>query len=168
MNASLSNTYPESYRKQIYAAICTLAGQCDGAVRRDTVGYNGADTKIGHKLAAIPADKWYPNSWVRAWKLIQKYGRQLAAYGIDPKAIPEPPMAGAVAPKATRTIIWKDGSYRISLNGLGQQFNAAKNDIKAIPIHRYIAEQQIWEVPAMYGPEVIHFAVQYGYEIRKA
>lgn len=56
----------------------------------NNVGWNKFDAGLGHRLAEIPAEDWTPKQLAAGWKIIQKYSRQLASIGIDPKAIPQP------------------------------------------------------------------------------
>ena len=37
----------------VHHGLCILAGQCDGARTRDDLGFDGGDTTLGHRLAAI-------------------------------------------------------------------------------------------------------------------
>jgi hypothetical protein len=75
------------------AAIDQLAAVCDGARRRDGAGFSGVDARLGHWLARLPLDAWPDAAFERAWKLAQKYARQLQRAGIDPAALPRPPAA---------------------------------------------------------------------------
>jgi hypothetical protein len=52
-------TTDEQYRI-VYQAIRGIAEQCDGAVSRDFVGFDGADTKFGRRIAALPYEEWTP------------------------------------------------------------------------------------------------------------
>jgi hypothetical protein len=72
-------------------AVDALAAVCDGAHRRDTVGYNGIDARYGHLLAFLSLEEWPPEAFYRAWKMLRKYSRQLASADIDYARLPEPP-----------------------------------------------------------------------------
>lgn len=74
----------------LYDAILTLAGRCDYASSLDGVGFNGADAPLGHDLAAIPYEGWTPGQRKAAYRMIQKYHKQLSGAGIDLAQIPEP------------------------------------------------------------------------------
>src|SRR4051794_33518038 len=78
-------------------AVQFLASVCDGARRQDGHGFNGADSNFGHWLASKPEQGWTPKLRRRAWVMLRKYRKQLAAAGIDFDAIAEPSDA-ATAP----------------------------------------------------------------------
>nr|BBH92269.1 hypothetical protein KTA_04680 [Thermogemmatispora argillosa] len=75
------------------AAIDYLAAVCDGARRRDGAGFSGVDVRLGHWLARLPLDAWPDAVFERAWRLAQKYARQLQEAGMDPAALPRPSAA---------------------------------------------------------------------------
>ena len=72
-------------------AVQMLAGVCDGALKLDGVGFNGTDTKFGHRMAeAAPAD-WTAEATFAARQVVVKYRVQLDRMGVDVDAIPSVP-----------------------------------------------------------------------------
>ena len=74
--------YPASTPAQRDAALAclrALARVCDGAVADDGCGYNGCDTGIGHRLAALDT-LTDGQAWL-ARRILPKYRGQLARYG---------------------------------------------------------------------------------------
>lgn len=63
----------------------------DRAAERNGVGFNKADSWIGHALAAMPQDTWGPETEHAAYVMLRKYAGQLAGAGIDYDLIPKPP-----------------------------------------------------------------------------
>jgi SWI/SNF-related matrix-associated actin-dependent regulator of chromatin subfamily A-like protein 1 len=61
--------------REIHEALRQLAGVCDGAFARDSVGFNAMDVKFGHTLAI--ADRLTPNAARTALGMLKKYQRQL-------------------------------------------------------------------------------------------
>lgn len=64
-------------------AIKSLAGVCDGAIKQDGIGYNGTDTKFGHRMAAIESGEWSVDMLITSAMVLRKYANQLSMYGID-------------------------------------------------------------------------------------
>jgi SNF2 family DNA or RNA helicase len=75
-----------SYEK-LHKAASYLAGQCDGAIEQDGVGYNGTDTKFGHRIAAMAVTEWNEDIALTAGGILCKYAKQLEYGGIDIKAV---------------------------------------------------------------------------------
>ena len=67
----------------LHKAASVLAGQCDGARAQDGVGYNGTDTKFGHRIAETPVIEWSEYIAVTAADVLRKYAGQLEMAGID-------------------------------------------------------------------------------------
>ncbi|MBX5459304.1 MAG: hypothetical protein IRZ31_20620 [Thermogemmatispora sp.] len=93
MEETTFHLFSEEDRAQyapLKAAIDQLAAVCDGARRRDGAGFSGVDTRLGHWLARLPLAAWPEAAFERAWKLAQKYARQLKRAEIDPASLPRP------------------------------------------------------------------------------
>jgi len=71
-------------------AIQTLAGNCDGALKQDGVGFNGADSKFGSQLAQIPPEAWLPEVALEAYEMVEKYRWQLSFAGLNYDEIIKP------------------------------------------------------------------------------
>ena len=75
-------------------ALHELASRCDGAGTEDGQGFNKADSYFGKSMAKISIEQWSPKQKRAIWRMLQKYKGQLAGYGIDYDAIPEPSANG--------------------------------------------------------------------------
>lgn len=73
--------------EMLHKAASYLASQCDGAIVRDGIGYNGTDTKFGHRIAAMDVTEWNEDIALTAADVLRKYAEQLEYVGIDIKAI---------------------------------------------------------------------------------
>lgn len=69
-------------------ALRFLAGRCDFALALDGTGFNAHDAQFGHELSE--QDFLSPKQKAAAWRMIQKYRKQLMKGGIDIDQIPRP------------------------------------------------------------------------------
>jgi hypothetical protein len=115
-----TTTEPTSY-EPIAAAVRALAAVCDGAVTYDGAGFDGSDTRFGHRLAALPVAMWPAGAAHEAWRMLRKYRAQLAGLGIDYDALPVPPAAEqADVRQAVRRALWAhENRPRVSLEADG-------------------------------------------------
>ncbi len=60
---------------EIHNALRMLAGVCDGAEARDTMGFNKIDTAIGSRLARLPSLS--AKQAALGWRIARKYHRQV-------------------------------------------------------------------------------------------
>lgn len=74
----------------IQQAVRAIAMQCDGASKRDDIGFNGRDTKFGKSLAAIPHDDWSLKQLECAHIMLATYKGQLSRLGIEYAALRGP------------------------------------------------------------------------------
>lgn len=80
VGASGERTYPaatDEQRRLAHLAVRTIAGMCDGAQQKDDMGFNGADTSYGHRLAEC--ETLTDGQVWAATRLARKYRRQLDA-----------------------------------------------------------------------------------------
>lgn len=96
-------------------AIQTLAGNCDGAVEQDGIGFNGPDSRYGKQLAVVAPETWSESVQRSAWEMLAKYKGQLASAGIDYDAIPEPAGTQRKPSKAVRAIDVVSGKILVFL-----------------------------------------------------
>lgn len=66
---------PEEQKAAIHRCLRILAGMCDGALKRDNVGFNGTDSRYGKFLASL--DELTERQLASGRKMIVKYHRQL-------------------------------------------------------------------------------------------
>lgn len=78
------------------AACGAIAGVCNGAITRDDVGFNKADTSFGRFIATVPAERWDAEQCAVVRDLLRKYKGQLAAAGIEWAALPAVQVVAAV------------------------------------------------------------------------
>lgn len=62
-------------------AIQFLASVCDGATRRDGIGFGADHVAIGHRLATRDSTKWTPYETAQGRQLVIIYRRQLGGAG---------------------------------------------------------------------------------------
>jgi SNF2 family DNA or RNA helicase len=72
----------------ILQALQTLSQQCDGAIKKDRMGFNSFDAGYGKYLAG--KTELNPYEARTAWQMLQKYRKQLSKLGIDYDSIPKP------------------------------------------------------------------------------
>ena len=77
-------------RCTIGETVHAIAIVCDWAQTRDGVGFNGQDTKFGHRLDSIPEAAWTPEMRWEAHRMLRKYSAQLRRGGIEYDAIEAP------------------------------------------------------------------------------
>jgi hypothetical protein len=74
----------EEQRRAVYAGICAVASNCDGARQADGVGFNGQDTLFGKRIAAEPFERWTEDVHVEAARIALTYKVQILSYiGVD-------------------------------------------------------------------------------------
>lgn len=62
-------------------AIQFLASVCDGATRRDSIGFGADHVAIGHRLATRDSTEWTPYETAQGRQLVIIYQRQLGGAG---------------------------------------------------------------------------------------
>jgi SNF2 family DNA or RNA helicase len=76
--------------EEIVKAASLLASVCDGAVRSDGAGYNGADAVVAKSILKVA--KKSPRQVIALHSMLRKYQKQLAGLGVDYAALVPPPM----------------------------------------------------------------------------
>lgn len=71
----------------IHQAMRELAARCDGAKALDGQGFNGLDTKFGHRVAQMGLDELTFDIVAECARILPIYSKQLAAYGVDMPAL---------------------------------------------------------------------------------
>lgn len=142
-------------------AVDTLAGVCDGAIKRDDAGYNGPDARFGHLLAFLDLEAWPPSAFHKAWSMLRKYRRQLAQAGICYDDLPEPPCLEAhnrfisLHPTSVFLVVFP---YDPEMIAAFWRIVGAQS--RAKPVHHYVVR----EVPGV-GEALMEFAERYGFEL---
>lgn len=78
----------EDAYKALHEAVFYLASQCDGAVVKDGVGFNGTDTVFGHRAAEMNPSEWTEEIAAEVSRILPKYHGQLSMAGIDVDKLP--------------------------------------------------------------------------------
>lgn len=81
--ARLENTYTAELRQAVCTGLKHLAGHCDGAHRRDGIGFNRFDAEFGHLLASKP--HLSARDVASGRRLLLRYQKQLASF--DPALV---------------------------------------------------------------------------------
>jgi hypothetical protein len=74
--------------ERLRAAVAALAQVCDGAKKRDDVGFSASDTSYGRAIAGTPAEQWTRQDCIAVSALLGHYRGQLTAYGVDWAGLP--------------------------------------------------------------------------------
>ena len=139
------------FDSKIHDAIRVLACNCDGAATQDGVGFNGADARFGHVLAAREIELWSFKMATIAYDMIRKYRGQLADAGIDYDDIEPPEKSNFVEPVNKSNIkraIGNDGRrLLVALDYRDKEFAKLKDAIKAIPGRRWDPDRKTWTLP---------------------
>lgn len=73
----------------VYAGICAVASNCDGAITEDGVGFNGQDTKFGKRIASVPFESWTDDVKLEAARIANTYQKQILSYlGVEIQLLP--------------------------------------------------------------------------------
>ena len=80
----------QEIKDKIHEGLRLLAGVCDGALKHDTVGFNGTDTRYGHILAS--ASFLSTKMALDGARILPKYRRQLPPEVVE--------LARSLAPKS--------------------------------------------------------------------
>ena len=81
--ARLENTYTPALKQAVTNGLRHLAGHCDGAHRRDGIGFNRFDAEFGHLLASKP--QLSARDVASGRRLLLRYQKQLASF--DPAIV---------------------------------------------------------------------------------
>lgn len=76
--------------RELHNAVSIIASQCDGAIKRDGVGFNGHDTKFGNRVAEMPVSDWTSEIAATVYHMLATYKNQLAGLGVDYDALSNP------------------------------------------------------------------------------
>lgn len=142
-------------------AVRVLASVCDRAYNQDGAGFNRFDSEFGHQLAEIPEENWSPKMKMAAWKMLGKYRKQLAGYGIVYEDIPVPIMeAPADKPKAVKRIELDGDEFIVRF----PYDPALVDQVRGIEGRWWNAQQRYWGVPLASAAELAAFAAKYGFQ----
>lgn len=80
----------------LYRAVSALAARCDGAKTLDGVGFNGQDTKFGHRVTNMGISNWTFEIACEVSRMLPTYRKQLATMGINLDFLDEMDIIGTV------------------------------------------------------------------------
>lgn len=83
----------EPTRAEIVSAASLLASVCDGAVRQDGTGYNGADSVVAKSI--LKSTKKTDRQVIALYSILRKYQKQLIGLGVDYSLLVPPPAPAA-------------------------------------------------------------------------
>lgn len=86
-NMSALSSYSE-IAEYLHRCASALSGVCDGAHTQDGSGFNGGDSHFGKSLAAQNPAHYSPGQVACLAKMLRKYKRQLAGFGLDITLVP--------------------------------------------------------------------------------
>lgn len=93
------------YGQIIHATRC-IASNCDGAIEKDGMGFDGTDTHFGRALASIPDEQWTPSMLYDAWVMLRKYRAQLLNdHNVDYDSLPVPMDTGEDGRAQARAVL---------------------------------------------------------------
>ncbi len=72
---------PQTPTTAIPDAVRYLASVCDGAVKRDGLGFASDHVAYGHWLARLPLDHWGPDEYRHGRTIVTLYRKQLRDAG---------------------------------------------------------------------------------------
>ena len=72
---------PQTPDRAIPDAVRYLASGCDGAVKRDGLGFASDHVAYGHWLARLPIDQWGPDEYRHGQTIVTVYSGQLRRAG---------------------------------------------------------------------------------------
>ncbi|MBF86325.1 MAG: hypothetical protein CL489_17865 [Acidobacteria bacterium] len=168
-----TTTTPEDTRILLHKAASELSLVCDGAQTQDRVGYNGSDTKFGNRVAIIPPQDWTDAMAWEVHQMLLKYKAQLAGYGVDYDAIPEPPRpialgdprgearqkARAIDGLATRKVSLSNDTFIVRFD-----YDAhCVSQIRLVPDAQWAGAHKVWYVPASSAAALRAFAEVNGF-----
>lgn len=132
----------DEYKQIIVNSLKVLSGVCDGAVKRDSIGFNKFDSQFGRDLAEL-GDNISERQLRAAHEMLCKYRAQLSLYGIQ---LPEYHKTENKRDNNKLTARYKDGVMAVSF-----QYDPNTVDkIKIIPERRWNKDLKYWEIPLKY------------------
>ena len=151
----MTMTIEEDTKTTIWAACASIASQCDGASSDDGVGFNGSDTKFGHRVVGMdPSEMSDAVTW-ETYRMLAKYKSQLEKHGYSYADLPTPPevrgdgrdearQAERVREAAlSRSVILEDDMFVVAFHYDGALVSA----IRKIVGSRWDSNRKRWFVP---------------------
>ena len=90
----------QSRHTTIPEAVRYLASVCDGAIKRDGLGFRSDHVAYGHWLARLPIEQWGPDEYRHGQTIVTVYRTQLRLAGLTPRAAGRSPMRSPSRPAA--------------------------------------------------------------------
>jgi SNF2 family DNA or RNA helicase len=162
--------------EQVIDAVRAIAGNCDGAVERDYVGFDGTDTHFGRALAALPDNEWTGAMIYDAWIMLRKYKEQLRRdHNIDYDSISTPTSFSesgrrqarlalrAIQARRARKVTFVNGNYAVVF----PYDQTIVDEIKLIESqHRqWDNANKLWHISLAASKHLYHIATEYGFSI---
>lgn len=153
------------------SAFRAIAGLCDGASKRDGLGFNKADSRYGTLLAILPDSKWTDVVAYEAWNILAKYQNQLATIGISYDAIPTPPRPQSFAAGGIHEVVSRSlETPRNYVTSNGQVFairceydEQLLGEIRKINNVQWNPQASMWIAPLQSRDEVAKLVSDFGF-----
>jgi hypothetical protein len=153
-------------KARLSAAIRTVAAACDGAHELDGVGFDGADTVPGRRIAACPPETWSDAiaGQVAVW--VRKYQGQIGPHApaLAAEALDVFGERRAVSADIRVVHVCEDG-FTIRF-GYNPDLTAAMRGV--IPEVVWRRDHQVWVAPARHGQAVEQFATLHQFALSNA
>ena len=160
-------------KQEIHSAVSAIAIRCDGASTEDGVGFNGSDTKFGHRCSLLTVDEWSDAITLEAYIMLEKYSKQLMAYGIDYEELPHPgvvisfddarqearELAREKEFMASRKISVRDEQFVIEFNYDAELVA----EVRKIRDSRYEPDKKIWFAPERSAKAIYTYGTKFGF-----
>lgn len=153
------------------SAFRSIAGLCDGANKRDGIGFSKADSRYGTLLALLPNGKWTDVVAYEAWNMLAKYQGQLASLGLSYDDIPAPSRPASFATGNIHQVVSRSletPKNYVTTNGqlfairceYDEQLIA---EIRKIPNAEWNQQASMWLAPLASRDEVAKLVSDYGF-----
>lgn|GEM_PF-633196 len=153
-------------------AIRVLADTCDGALGKDFVGFNRADSRYGTMLALAPASSWTNSVCYEAWMMLAKYKNQLLVNNINYDEIEPPLRPSNFAEEFSKANIKLNNQTKNSISTNGELFiirceydEQLIEQIRGIPNVFWNTQALVWLAPLSSEKQIAKLVQNYGFTI---
>jgi hypothetical protein len=167
-----SSEFVASYDVEALAsAFRKIAGLCDGADKRDGVGFSKADARYGTLLAILPNAKWTEVVAYEAWNMLSKYQNQLSTLGILYDDIPTPKRPKSFSSGSIHDVVSKSletPRNHVTTNGIIFAIRCEYDEqlieeVRKIPNVEWNQQASMWIAPLESRTEVAKLVSAYGF-----
>jgi SWI/SNF-related matrix-associated actin-dependent regulator 1 of chromatin subfamily A len=147
----------------LHRATQELAMRCDGAHAIDGQGFNKFDAYFGKVMASTPLANWTPGKTYAIWKILGRYRKQLAGYGIDYAAIQPLTKPEPTQQQVKEIVLHSDNTLAI----LFPYDPILVHEVKQLVGRKWNDARKMWTVPLQLETveAVLEFAAEHGFEV---